>query len=401
MFPWRALLPFGRSGPVPAAVETALDRHVLDAWFPRCLDEHYGGYLCDFDRAWCESGRHEKLLEFQARQTRVAALACRRRPGDSAAAAWCRHGFAALTGPQVDREHGGLYALCARDGTQLANGDKHGHGIAYAIHALIDVAAALDEPRALEAARELFDWYDAHAWDREHGGYWGWMRADGVPYARLPAQAPGAVDQVGTPVGAKDTNVNGDSLEALAALAAATGEPRAQQRVAFLVDLFERLTRRHGRLPARLDRTLDAIGDEANAGNALQASWRLPAARALLGIEPSYGAIERTLRAAAERERGPSGGLRVPAGEEQWWVQFERLRAAAVAADLDTAHRDDAAETLRRSWRQVRREHFDERHGGVAKLPASSSPARIKGSRWKDGSHEAFAFDEILRRAPA
>ena len=59
--------------PTAADFEAVLFRHVVDVWFPRCLDTRYGGFLCDFDRAWNESGPHHKLLEFQARQTLFAA----------------------------------------------------------------------------------------------------------------------------------------------------------------------------------------------------------------------------------------------------------------------------------------------------------------------------------------
>ena len=47
---------------------------LLDAWFPRCIDHEYGGFLCDFDYRWKASGPHRKMLEFQARQTRLAAI---------------------------------------------------------------------------------------------------------------------------------------------------------------------------------------------------------------------------------------------------------------------------------------------------------------------------------------
>jgi len=42
--------------PPRTAFETALWRHVIDAWFPRCLDLTHGGFLSDFDRAWRPCG---------------------------------------------------------------------------------------------------------------------------------------------------------------------------------------------------------------------------------------------------------------------------------------------------------------------------------------------------------
>ena len=44
----------------------------LHAWFPRCLDVEFGGFLTNFDARWNATGPHEKTLEYQARQVRAA-----------------------------------------------------------------------------------------------------------------------------------------------------------------------------------------------------------------------------------------------------------------------------------------------------------------------------------------
>ena len=82
----------------PGEIRRALDRHVLDAWFPACLDHENGGFLCDFDARWRPDGAQVKMLEFQARQTRVAALGCRLHPGDPAWRRGVRAGLARAQG---------------------------------------------------------------------------------------------------------------------------------------------------------------------------------------------------------------------------------------------------------------------------------------------------------------
>ncbi|MGH7523898.1 MAG: DNA-formamidopyrimidine glycosylase family protein, partial [Gemmatimonadales bacterium] len=51
---------------IPEEFESVLRRHVLEVWFPRCLDRVHGGFLCDFDHTWRSNGPDDKLLEFQA-----------------------------------------------------------------------------------------------------------------------------------------------------------------------------------------------------------------------------------------------------------------------------------------------------------------------------------------------
>ena len=88
--------------------ETAMRRHVLDAWFPRCLDPIHGGFLCDFDRSWASCGPHDKLLEFQARQTLMAADACRRYTDDQRLRQATLHGLRYLEEVMWDGVNGGL-----------------------------------------------------------------------------------------------------------------------------------------------------------------------------------------------------------------------------------------------------------------------------------------------------
>src|SRR5512140_1669858 len=76
-----------------AECEAALRRDVLAVWFPRCVDDRHGGFLSDFDRAWRPRPPHCKLLEFQARQTWLAARAMRAYPSDPTLRTAALHGF--------------------------------------------------------------------------------------------------------------------------------------------------------------------------------------------------------------------------------------------------------------------------------------------------------------------
>jgi mannose/cellobiose epimerase-like protein (N-acyl-D-glucosamine 2-epimerase family) len=381
----------------PADLERTLWRDAFDVWFPRCLDQARGGYLCDFDARWRPDGPQDKMLEFQARQTRVAALGCRLRPGDPAWERACRHGYAFLRDTMRDRERGGWYACLDRDGRPLEGGDKHTHGIAYAIHACLDVGRTLGEPEALGLAREGLHWLDAVAWDRERGGYWGWLHPDGVPYGVRPAEAPRRQDHMGTPVGAKDINVQGDMIETLTELHHRLGDALAGERLRALVALFEGLTRDTGRLPVVLTPELVPLTGIANAGLEVQACHRLPLARAVLGEPLTRGPVERTLHAHALTQRGPTGGVVTLGGQEEWWAQMEVIRAGALAAVVDPESRELHLAETARHWDYVRRTLVDPVHAGLFQVPPRRGHAPRKGTRWKDASHEAFALVAAVR----
>src|SRR3712207_5569840 len=94
----------------------ALDDHVVKAWFPRCIDREFGGFLCDFDQRWQLSGRNEKRLEFQARQTLTAAELFMASPSDTVLLEATKVGFSFLRNVMWDREYGGWYTKTDRRG---------------------------------------------------------------------------------------------------------------------------------------------------------------------------------------------------------------------------------------------------------------------------------------------
>ena len=121
--------------PSASEIESVLREHLLDAWFPRCLDAEQGGFLSDFDRAWKPCGANDKFLEFQARQTLLAADALRAFPDDPGLREAALHGFRYLLGPLWDREAGGWFHKLDRAGRPLEAETKHAHGAADAIEA--------------------------------------------------------------------------------------------------------------------------------------------------------------------------------------------------------------------------------------------------------------------------
>lgn len=372
-------------------IRQALDRHVLDAWFPICLDHENGGFLCDFDARWRPDGAQVKMLEFQARHARVAALGCRLHPGDPAWRKACEQGWHGLRDGLWDAEHGGWYWCADRSWTPIDDGAKHSHGMAYAILACLDVARTLDDDGALERAREGFAWLDAHAWDDTHGGYWGWMRRDGRAHANDPAAA-GPRDHMGIAPNRKSVNVAGDMVETLTEVQYRDPSPLAAERLRALVGHFDMWFEQDGRIALTQHADLTPASSALHGGYSIQASWRLPLARAALGEPLVVGPVERGLRKAGLSVTGPRGFVADASGREEWWMQFELLRSLVLHAAV---HPEEAASlegSAATGLDRLARAFIDTANGGVHQMPRRFLRTSHKGNRWKDASHEAMAW---------
>ncbi len=418
-------------------VEGVLRRHVLDAWFPRCIDREHGGFLSDFDRRWRVSGPNERLLEFQARQTLTAADAARRYPGESRFLDATRHGFAYLRDVLWDREHGGWFHRLDRAGKPLESETKHSHGFAYAIEACAAVFLATRDDSALTLARDGFDWLEAHARDAEHGGYFGLMTRDGRVIgdaSMLPWK--GDSDTLDSPLGLKDINVQSDLVETLVLLHQAWPEARVRER---LVELTEILTKRlmapNGALIFFATPDWRPIPHMVRSGYQFQSAFRVLTAIGLGGEREALVRCARlmtdhALRFGGDRRRGgfnyaypgawplELSGHPLSLQHKSWWPQFEALRTILAVARL-APDEPRYVDRFTAQWSYVRRFCLDEPCGGVyaaalnttgrvrRRLGPRFAPRSVteKGNVWKDASHDGralmYCVDALREGAPA
>jgi mannobiose 2-epimerase len=395
--------------PGAAELESTLVRHVVEPWFPRCLDAEHGGFLCDFDRAWRSSGPQDKFLEFQARQTWLAALVSRQYPQDEGLREATNHGLRCLRETMWDSAYGGWFHRADRAGVARDEGRKHAHGSAYAIAACAEASVTLGDPGGLELAQAGFEWLDSNARDGEHGGYFGFLARDGS-VIRDEASYSKPRDPIGTPIGLKDANVNSDLIETLSVLVAIEPAELARARLAELVLIVgERLVSPEGTLSFYCRPDWTPLSG-TRFGTQLQTAHRLVTAGELLGASNDDVAgplFRRTLELGWDR--GSGGFFFADYGyrphRREWWVSAECLRALAVLGPL--AGDEGGHRTLEeRVWSYLSRRLLDERYGGmytegIDGLPYrrralgirfAPDPAVAKGSIWKDGWHEGKAL---------
>lgn len=135
------------------------------------------------------------MLEFQARQTRSAARLALAYPNDGDFVEYALHGFRYLRDVLWDRQHGGWFWLLDADGTPLAGETKHAHAGSYAVQACALVFEATGDRGCIELALEGFTWFERHAIDPEHGGYHSWFHRDGT-VIRSPSDVPPGVEPI-------------------------------------------------------------------------------------------------------------------------------------------------------------------------------------------------------------
>jgi mannobiose 2-epimerase len=424
-----------RRGGLANEMEAALRQHVRAAWFPHCLDHERGGFFCDFDRQWNLAGPQERMLEFQARQTRAAARLALMYPGDGDLAEWAMHGFRYLRDVMWDREGGGgWYWLLDRSGSPLAAETKHAHSGSYAVQACAVVFAATGEQGALDLALEGFDWFERHALDPEHGGYHSWFRRDGSVIRNAAGLPPGlpTEDPLHHEVGAKDINVQGDWFEALLELLPHTDNAHVRDRAETLADLYlQRLTTERGETFFAFQPDWQPLPGPEQFGYNFQASHRLAEAREVFPAKPLLARAEALAMHAARlgrrhgggyafstdtRRRGPADTSRFGPRRQAWWVEFEALRAFAKLAACSRTQSALFGRLLERQWDYIQG-LFDRRFGGVfATDPADlvpwhrivlrpNGPYLKKSDPWKDASHETdalvFSMNALRRFDPA
>lgn len=399
-------------------MEAVLQKHVLDAWFPVCIDSEAGGFHQSFDRQWRRYSDGGRMLEFQARHTRSLAQLSEAYPDDGRWREHALHGFRYLRDAMWDSEHGGWYWRVGTDGTARDGGTKHAHSGAYAVQAAIVLYRATGEPDALELAQRGLEWFDRYARDREYGGFHGWLTREGSvirSVADLPPDA-GPEEPLGHDIGLKDVNVLGDWFETLLDFRAVSDTPLARELLDEIAQIYMRkATTAAGEVHYGFHDDWTPQPGMEWYGYGFQATERFRVGARVLPRYPDMEARARQLMLhTLRRSRSDAGGFRyaglsgLPETLEGqpttisariWWVQFEGMRILALYA-ADEGEDGPYHRALRRQWAFIKRNLIDERFGGTYFRPRSDwrpwtrswlprqSWAFRKGGPWKDCSHE-------------
>ena len=397
-----------------------LERHVKEAWYPLTVDRQLGGFGTDFDRRWRQVGANDRMLEYQARQTRTVARLGLAFPGEARWPEYTAHGVRYLTEVMRDSEYGGWFWLVDRHGVPKASGTKHAHSTAYVISAFVEAFRLTGDSRTLELAAEAYEWLETSLHDDEHGGYHGWATREGAPVlgrTRVPAW-PRDRDPLGHAIGVKDANVHSDLIDSLRLLCAERPSAALEERARELYGVMEQcFIDDDGRMHYLLTPDLMPIPTPERPGFALQSAHRMPLLATYVGKSPAQAlAVSRRLvdHALAVGWARGGGGVVEEAGAVRrrltWWLQTEAIQALLLLL----VNGGDALDRQRLGQlvRLVQADFIDSRYGGWYEHSIASrslkerlrSNRRLKAHPWKDPSHEADMYlnaIRVLRGLPA
>jgi cellobiose epimerase len=204
-----------------------------------------------------------------------------------------------------DREHGGLYWTIAADGTPM-DMHKQIYGQVFGVYALAEFYRASGEPRALDEAIAIYSLIEAHARDREFGGYFdaldrGWARLG--TQRNLLGRAP------------KSQNSHIHILEAYTGLLRVWPDPglRENQRALVEVTLAHIIDPNTHHLILFMKDDWTPIGDEVSYGHDIELSWLLPEAAEVLGDPALVARVKPVCIAIAQATLAqgvdPDGGV--------------------------------------------------------------------------------------------
>jgi mannobiose 2-epimerase len=402
-----AIDPAARLACLVPQFEYALERNVLDFWYPQCLDRRGGGYFLNFGPRGEPRAASTKMVVTQSRMvwffSRMAGAGYRT---DEllAAADW---GFVFLRDRMWDAAHDGFYWELSGDGTSVVNPDKVTYGHAFALYALAEYFLVSGNREALELAVRVYDLLDARARDRSAGGY-----VDGFTRNWTPKPTPD--HRYDRPVW-KSFNTHVHLLEAMTTFCRTERVPAARERLIELIDIQSRVVVRDS--PATgtdaYDRNWQPIAEDghlrSNYGHDLENIWLLMRAcdAAAVPVQPLGDLFQRlftnALSCGYDDRRGGfclGGriGERADYRQKVWWVQAEAL---VSALSMHQFTRDVAfLDVFEQTWGFLKRYQIDWKHGEWHREVTWYGRQRgEKADPWKAAYHTGRALLECLQMA--
>ncbi len=405
----------------PAAVRQRIDgllrTELTTGWYPRAVDRQRGGFHQTFARDWSPLPDEDTFLVYQARMTWTSAAFARYSPAHrDEFAGYARHGIEFLDTVMRDKEFGGFHwRLDPQGRLDPALGDeKHAYGISFVIYAGATVRDVAGDDRALQVARDAFDWLDQHARDARNGGYFEALRRDGTPITGWAEGTPISrrSDRVGVYYGYKTMNVHIHLLEALTALSRVDRRPIVMRRLRELLGVVrDKIAVEPGALNLYLTPDWRAVPAHDSFGHDVETAFLLVEAAEALGV-PEDDKTWRMARLLVDHaldwgwddqqggfyDKGDSFGAPASDTKKVWWTEAEGLNALLVMDRKYGRRTDRYRNAFRKQWDFIDKHLIDPIHGGWF-AETTRDGALIgdgaKANPWKANYHTARAMMNV------
>lgn len=400
-------------------VERHWKQDLLPKWFPRCVDQQYGGFFPHFREDWSKGDQNDKTLVFQSRMTWVAAQVALRYPElRPEYLKHTRHGVDFLAQVMWDQEQGGLFwgldetgKISDRHGTE-----KHVYGMAFAIYGTSAAYEATKDERALELAKQTFAWLEQHAHDSVHGGYYEALTREGRPILdpTSPAACVRGVDCIGTRYGFKSMNSHIHLLEALTALDHVWPDTLVQRRLREVFAIVrDKIAVEPGCLNLYFTPDWRPVPDHDSFGHDVETAYLLleaaealkePADARTLAVARSL--VDHALQWGWDDQYGgfyDKGAAFHPAWarEKIWWTQAEGLNALLLMHERFGRSSPRYFQAFLKQWEFITIHQVDHRHGGwhnTVSAEGEAVPHQAKSTIWKAAYHDGRALMNVAER---
>lgn len=392
-------------------MDAHFQKHILDAWFPRCIDKENGGYIASFGRDWTVGKERDKFLVFQARMTWVTSQVAMQRPK----LADTYRPYALLGVTQLEKmwdpQSGGLFwGVDAKGQITPQHGErKHLYGISFGIYGLSAAYKATNDKRALDLALKTFRWMDEKAHDGKYGGYNELLARDGTPIM-TPDLLARPSDRTGFPntiPGYKSQNTHIHLLESITALYEVSKDDLVKQRLEELLALVrDRIAVEPGCLNLFFTPDWRPVPDHDSFGHDIEAAFLLIEASEALG-RPDDAKTWRMARKLVDHTLdwgydNKNGGIFEKGAafdnahdrSKVWWSQAEALNSLLLMHEKYGSETDRYWKAFSQSWLFTKTYIADDQYGGwYNAVSETGEPISInKGSNWKAAYHDGRAL---------
>ena len=399
-------------------IETVLVEQVMRKWYPLAVDRERGGFHQNFARDWTPLPDDNCFLVYQARMTwTAAAFAQFSPPHRQEFVGYAQHGLDFLDQVMRDREQGGFHWILDAQGRpdERLGTEKHVYATAFVVYAGSRVHEVTGDARALQVARDAFDWLEQHAHDSQHGGYFESLARDGTPRLQWDpaADITQRCDRMSVYYGFKSMNAHIHLLEALAELHRVDPRPLVRQRLQqTLAIVRDRIAVEPGALNLYLTRDWRAVPAHDSFGHDVETTYLLLEAAESL----AHTADDRTLQVVRQLTDHAldwgwdetyggfydKGEAFRPAFERDkiWWTQAEGLNTLLLLHQRCGQTTDRYWKALLKQWQFFEQYLLDAQYGGVFERAAHDG-SRLgdgqKASPWKAAYHTARALMNASR----
>ena len=436
---WAGILFFSCSSPdkadqssdqkVVTELSDALNKGILDVWYPRTIDSISGGFLSDFDYKWEMKGSQNKMIVTQSRHVWTCATVAEFYPDrKDYFLKIAGHGVQFLKDKMWDAKLGGFFNLVDREGNVLKSGKsdhiiKEAYGNAFAIYGLSAYSRVSGDTTALSLAKKAFLWLDQHSYDPQFGGYFQFLEADGTP---LKSGFNG--------VPPKDQNGSIHLLEAFTELYRVWPDPLVKERLLMMLSLVrDRITHPKGYLQLFLNEDLSPVSyrdsaeevreknwyhDHISFGHDVETAFLMLEASEIAGLENDTVTLRKAKRMVDHSiENGwdkEVGGfyeagyyfknqdtVSIIKDTKNWWAQAEGLNSLLLMSELFPNDPHNYKSLFLKEWEYINTYLIDHEHGdwypnGIDKEPEAKHA--MKSQIWKGNYHTSRSLMNCLKR---